>query len=234
MNWKIWVQVEEILLESEVKPILSVIPDNQDETLKVSQPRTDFWDEVRLWQSRGWTIGLHGYQHLYVTRDSGIVGINKFSEFSGLSRADQLSKLRAALNIFCRERIRPDLWVAPGHSFDQLTLDVLNELGIHCINDGFSFFPYRDHFGMFRIPQQLWRFRRMPFGVWTVCCHFNKWGTQDIAKFRMDLQRFHSSIANLKDAVSSFANRRSNWIDEFYASLHLIALKTFRVADSTQ
>src|SRR5260370_42375028 len=54
------------LMARRLKPILAVVPDNQDPMLKVDAPVADFWDRVRQWQARGWTIALHGYQHRYV------------------------------------------------------------------------------------------------------------------------------------------------------------------------
>src|SRR6478672_6653645 len=83
MNWQVWAEIETILLESRVSPILAVVPDNRDTALMVGPPRSDFWVEVRRWQQRGWTIGMHGYQHTYVTEEAGIVGIWPRSEFAG-------------------------------------------------------------------------------------------------------------------------------------------------------
>ena len=65
---------------------------------------------MRVWQGRGWTIGLHGYQHKYVTRDSDVIGINNYSEFAGLLEDVQAFKLRMAFEIFRREGIRPEVW----------------------------------------------------------------------------------------------------------------------------
>src|SRR5437879_1509958 len=190
MNWDVWAEVERILLEVGIKPILAVVPDNHDEKLRVSEPNLCFWDKVRSWQARGWTIGLHGYQHLYVTRDAGVLGVNRSSEFSGLSYAEQKSKLRQALDVFEREYVVPDLWVAPGHSFDKTTTQVLFELGIQRLSDGFSLYPYLDSRGMMWVPQQLWRFRKMPLGIWTVCFHLNHWTPTDVARFRSDVEKF--------------------------------------------
>jgi predicted deacetylase len=67
MNWAVWRSVEQALLELDVKPIVAVVPDNQDAALKVGEENKNFWDDVRAWQERGWTIGLHGYQHVYAT-----------------------------------------------------------------------------------------------------------------------------------------------------------------------
>src|SRR5262249_14642035 len=157
MNWPIWERVEESLLDARIKPILAVIPDNQDLKLRVAQPNLEFWNKVRAWQTRGWTIGLHGYQHLAHTCDGGVLKINKWGEFSGLAYDVQRSKLQRALAIFDSEGVRPELWIAPGHSFDAITLRALEEIGIHFLSDGFSLYPYRDSSGMFWVPQQLWK-----------------------------------------------------------------------------
>jgi predicted deacetylase len=225
MNWTVWRQVEAILLEYGVNPILAVVPDNQDKDLMVAKPHRGFWDEVRLWQSRGWTIGLHGYQHAYVTRDAGIVGINRFSEFSGLSYDEQSRKLERALEILQREGVTPEIWVAPAHSFDHTTVRALNNLGIRHISDGLFLFPGLDSLEMMWIPQQFWRFRAMPLGVWTVCCHLNRWTTSDVSRLRANLERFRNSIVDFHSAASAYRYRRQNLSDTMYAVLHAASLK---------
>src|SRR5215469_15120577 len=99
MNWDIWVRVEKVLLESGIRPILAVVPDNQDPKLHAAAPNSEFWARVRTWQARGWTIGLHGYQHLKATHDGGILNLNQWSEFSGLPFDEQKSKLQRAHDI---------------------------------------------------------------------------------------------------------------------------------------
>jgi predicted deacetylase len=225
MDWSVWKQVEEILVQFKVKPLLAVIPDNQNENLRVRGPNKAFWDEVRGWQARGWTIGLHGYQHLYTTRDAGLMGINKFSEFSGLSYAEQTLKLQRALDIFERERVIADLWVAPGHSFDGTTLQALSDLGVRRLSDGFSLYPHLDSRGMMWIPQQLWRFRKMPFGVWTVCFHVNRWTGEDIALFRSELQRFVAVITDCSSVVATYRDRRSNAFDSIFFRMYQASVK---------
>lgn len=225
MNWDVWRRVEETLLAVGVKPILAVIPDNQDETLKVFQPNGRFWDEVRGWQARGWTIGLHGFQHRYVTRDSGLLGIKASSEFSGLSLAEQHSKLRCALDIFERERVVPDVWVAPAHSFDRGTLQALSALGVRHLSDGFSLYPHRDSDGMLWIPQQLWHLRKMPPGLWTVCLHLNRWAAPDIDRFRADLERFAHMATDLTSTVATYRHRRRGAMDFLFWNGYRLALK---------
>ena len=94
MNWRAWDDIETILCEQRIKPILAVVPDNRDEALRVSPPNARFWDRVREWQAWGWTIAMHGWQHRFVTKDAGILRVNKRSEFGGLPRDEQRSKLR--------------------------------------------------------------------------------------------------------------------------------------------
>ena len=80
MRWDIWSEIEEALVSSGVKPILAIVPDNRDLVLQRGPPARDFWQRARHWQDLGWTIALHGYQHLYVARDGGLVTRRKKSE----------------------------------------------------------------------------------------------------------------------------------------------------------
>ena len=68
MNWGTWDAGRGPDGPLGLRPILAVVPDNRDPKLVAGPPRADFWERVRGWQARGWTIALHGYQHLYVTR----------------------------------------------------------------------------------------------------------------------------------------------------------------------
>src|ERR1051326_9565196 len=73
MRWDMWSEIEKRLIQYDIKPILAVVPDNRDPVLQVDRPRRDFWVRVRRWQEQGWTIALHGYQHLYVAKAGGLV-----------------------------------------------------------------------------------------------------------------------------------------------------------------
>lgn len=224
MNLQVWDQVEAILVQHGVAPILAVVPDNRDPGLQVSPADPRFWDHVRAWQARGWTIGLHGFQHVYPTRDAGLLRINPRSEFAGLPYDEQFEKLRSATEIFRKESVVPQVWIAPAHSFDDHTLRALAELGINRISDGFSPLPYRDANELVWVPQQLWQFRRMPFGVWTVCYHINRWTDSDLARFRADVARFRGSISDFPSVTDEFAHRRFTIRDFAYAGMHRLAL----------
>ena len=227
MNWTIWRTIEDLLLREGIRPIVAVVPDNQDPTLKVQEPNDNFWSEVRSWQARGWTIGMHGYQHLCTTRSPGILGTKAVSEFSGLSYAEQRHKLEMGLAIFRREQVKADVWVAPGHSFDETTLRALKDLGLPTVSDGHFLFPHQDACGIHWLPQQFWRFRWMPFGVWTVCLHINTWTNQELGEFRRAVRRFRDFIVDAPTALARHHGNKSG-LDCLFETTYQFATRARR------
>ncbi len=208
MNWKVWRKIETALLAYQIKPLLALVPDNRDPQLCVAPAHENFWDEARRWQSMGWTIGLHGYQHLYVTDNAGLLGLNARSEFAGLSAFEQQEKLQNALAVFQREHVTPEIWIAPGHSFDENTVAALRKFGVHSVSDGFFLYPHCDTNGMFWLPQQLWRFRKMPFGVWTICFHHNHWQAVDVARFTRMIEERRAEFTCVAEMRAQHGHRR--------------------------
>jgi predicted deacetylase len=214
MNWPNWRLFEGDLCNLNIKPLMAVIPDNRDRELIVSAPEVDnFWNSVRCWQERGWTIGLHGYQHRYLTKMAGMCGRMPRSEFAGLPYEIQEIKLRNAIRIFREQEVSPEVWVAPAHSFDATTVAILSKLGVRIISDGYAIYPYQDAEGVTWIPQQFGKFRKLPFGVWTICCHFNSWTNAETVRFRQDLQKYRRHFTAVTDVVKSYREHRRNWFD---------------------
>ncbi|MGH7797308.1 MAG: DUF2334 domain-containing protein [Candidatus Binatia bacterium] len=226
MNWDIWKKIEQILIQKGIDPILAVVPDNKDKSLVFGEAPLGFWSTVRAWQARGWTIGLHGYQHLYVTDRAGLIRINNRSEFAGLQGYEQEAKLNHALALFQREEITPDVWIAPAHSFDSTTLRLLKKLNLDIVNDGFYLSPNIDSLGITHIPQQLWKFRRMPFGLWTVCYHHNSWTGSDVDRFESDIQRYKNHITSLHGVLTLYRARNRNLADALFFRICLLGLRT--------
>jgi uncharacterized protein DUF2334 len=226
MNWEVWSDIEADLEERNLKPILAVVPDNQDQILKVNPPARDFWERVRTWQARGWTIALHGYQHKYVICHRGIVTVKKKSEFAGVPPGQQEEKLRRGLEIFRREGIKSHLWIAPSNSFDSATVSLLAGFGISIICDGCFRFPFVCRKNMFWVPQQLFSFRPAPPGVWTVCYHHNRWTSDDLRRFREDLDRYGPEISSLNDIAREWGGRHSWWSSFFCTSPRLSSILT--------
>ncbi|WP_232696496.1 DUF2334 domain-containing protein [Brevibacillus daliensis] len=195
MEWENYNRLKHIFQKHNVKPLLGVIPDNQDEELKKWPICTfDFWEEIRSVQQQGWEIAIHGYQHKFLTNDAGILGIHPRSEFAGLPFEQQYSKLKQAKEIFLEHGIQSSTFMAPAHTFDQDTLKALHLLGIHTITDGYGFFPYLYSQIMF-VPQLFAFPRKMPFGVFTFCLHPNLMSVSDIIYIEQFI------LANQRDII---------------------------------
>ena len=211
MNWRLWAEIETVLDQGRFKPLLAVVPDNRDPGLEVDSPAGDFWDRVRAWQDRGWTIALHGFQHRYVTRNAGMVAVRKKSEFAGLQADVQREKLRRGLEIFERERITPRVWIAPGNTFDAATVALLPDFEIRVISAGYFRYPYVCPRRMTWVPQQLYYFRPAPAGVWTVCYHHNQWSASQPGKFREDVDRYGANIVSLDTVLDGGVLPECKW-----------------------
>lgn len=232
MRWSVWEQIEPLLVLHRIRPILAVVPDNHDEKLRVDPPAPDFWNRVRTWQERGWTIGMHGYQHRYSTNRAGIIGLNRRSEFAGRPEPAQRDALASGLRILREHGVEPTVWVAPAHSFDHVTVRLLRQMGLTTISDGFSLYPFRDAHGMFWIPQQLWAFRPKPRGVWTVCLHINGWTSRDIERFREDLWSFAGQVVDVPTVLATYGDRRRSVLDGLTAARRRWSLKARRAGSA--
>jgi predicted deacetylase len=227
MDRAIWDPVEALLMELGIRPLLAVVPDNRDPYLDRGPRDPRFWDRVREWQARGWTIGLHGYQHSYRTLEKGLVGLLPFSEFAGVPKEKQEDNLIRAVEIFDREKVKPEVWVAPAHSFDETTVSILRRLGINMISDGFHCYPHRDHTGMIWVPQQFGNFRKLPFGLSTICIHLEDYPHSDLAIFGSQLRKFQKLFIGFDEVTSHYPCDGQSLLDNAFAR-GFLRLKRFK------
>lgn len=189
------------LISLGIKPIIGVVPDNKDETLNVGDEDINFWNTMRELKGLGWTIAQHGYRHEYKSLDSGILGINKFSEFSGLSFQEQLSKIQSGKKILTELGLWEPIFMAPGHSFDNNTLAALKECNFKYITDGFGFYPWQEDELIF-IPQIFSSFNNFGFGIYTVCLHLNQLSEEQILLIIKKIKENESNFICFEDAIS--------------------------------
>jgi predicted deacetylase len=194
--------VEQVLDAHGVQPIVAVIPDNRDPKLSFERPDPAFWQRVRSWASKGWTVGMHGYTHLmHTTHELPVLPFYRRSEFAGLTLEEQADKIRASWQLFSANGVEPRVWVAPAHSFDLLTLQALHrETPIRIISDGVAWDTYQEH-GFHWIPQQLWSLAERPSGLWTVCLHPNNMDEAAVAALGRALVRFRDRITCVRELV---------------------------------
>ena len=131
-------KAHEIFAKADIKPLIGVVPDCRDELLHYDEKKSDFWKLVQVLQEEGWIVAQHGYQHVYVTKDSGMLGINPFSEFAGLSFEEQLNKIKKGKGILKENNIKSQIFMAPGHTYDENTLKALVECGFLWVTDGYT------------------------------------------------------------------------------------------------
>lgn len=201
-HYEKWNKMERLLDKYNIKPIIAIVPDNLDEDLIYQKPVDNFWHLVSNWKSKEWVIGLHGYQHVLHKTKHNLLRINDYSEFTGLSESSQTEKLTKALKIFYDRSIKPDIWVAPAHGFDNTTLSILKSLDMTLISDGFSFRAYKRD-DIYWIPQQFWRTRYVPFGLWTINYHPNTMSEADFINLESFFAKNQNHFISLKDITFS-------------------------------
>jgi predicted deacetylase len=191
MNHNRFDRMCKLLDKYDIKPILGVIPNNLDENLNNS-PEEDnkFFSKIKELQENRYIISLHGYEHKYINNNPGIMNINNYSEFAGLTYKEQNYKISEALKIFNMNNINTNMFMAPAHSFDAITIEVLKNNNIQLITDGFYLYPYFKN-NIWWIPQQFWAFRNIKLnGLFTFCFHIDSFSDEEFEIFMMESNTF--------------------------------------------
>ena len=214
MDHQRWAALEHLLIKSDIKPIVAVVPNNIDPVLVKSNVDPNFWGRVRSWQSMGWHIAMHGYSHEALTTDKGLVPLHNKSEFAGVPDSEQRRRIRLSCELFRNNGVEPKIWVAPFHTFDSATLRALSsETEIRIVSDGIAKWPFSE-MGFFWIPQQLWGPKEKASGVWTICLHPNDTPDKLLQSLeRLILTNQNAFIWNMDELLSSFRSRRRDFSD---------------------
>lgn len=199
-----------------VKPLIGVIPCCQDPKMTYMEAEDEdaFWNRVKEWQCKGYTIALHGYDHCYISACAGINPVNSKSEFAGVPIEEQKKKLRQGYNIMKEHGVVPRWFFAPSHTYDDNTLIALREeTSIRMISDTIALKPYKkDEFTYY--PVQSGHFFTPPLnGVWTFCLHPSIMSEQEILsveQFIRDNQEKFDSF----DSDDIKVQRRKSCVDK--------------------
>jgi predicted deacetylase len=216
-NLEKWQRFFRLFDRYKIKPIIAVIPDNQDPKLTShGNYNFNYWWLVRELQSKGYIMGMHGYDHCYVNQNSGILKMNKRSEFAGLPSSIQEQKIKAAASIFKRENIHASLFVAPAHTFDRNTLMALQRhTNIRVISDGLLKSPYI-RFGFNWIPVQLSEVEPKTENTWTFNYHPETCTDRAFYELEDFIAKHHRHFVSLHDL--SFVNYtwKDYLLEKFY------------------
>lgn len=212
-----------------IKPLLGIIPDNKDNKLKIEDDDLNFWEMIRQLQQDGWAIAQHGYQHVFCSYVEGILTRRRLSEFAGLSYEEQVDKIIKGKKILEENGVSTDIFMAPGHSFDAVTLRALKDCGFHYVTDGFSSLPYM-YCGIKFIPCRLVSPIPLP-GINTWSIHSNTWSKKDFNRIERSLktQYAHSfhDIQNIPCFNTFFCQKEEKAYKYFnrFIIIPLISLK---------
>lgn len=190
-----WSRIETLFDKYGIKPLVGVIPNVGDKQLLSFQYDNNFWNKVRSWSDKGWTIALHGFTHEYTSSGSGLNPFHAKSEFVGKSYEEQKYKIVSGINVFNKHDIKVNAFFAPSHTFDLTTIDVLNkETNIRFISDTIAFRPYTKY-GMIFIPQQFGSCKTIRFpGLYTICFHPNTMCDKDFCILESFIEKNASRI----------------------------------------
>ncbi len=223
---KRWDYVEKRLDELQIKPIVGVIPQCKEPELNRGPFDSHYWDRVKRWESKGWHIALHGYSHVYKSQKKGLVPLNNYSEFAGVSFEKQQELIRNGYQLFLQNGVKPKIWMAPAHTFDNNTLKALKlETDIRVITDGIALQPF-NRYGFLWIPQQCWGFSSVSNGIWTICLHIE---TDTLENLNTLFQRIEANrsffLFDYDKLLARFRNRKRDWKDHLYC--HKFFLRRF-------
>lgn len=187
-----WYRVHELMCKYSIRPIIAIIPHNEDVVLKAqSQSSYDnsFHNTVKIWIAEGFSPALHGYNHIADSKSGGINPVQRRSEFASKSVLIQREKIAQGVKIFASWGIDAKIFVAPAHTFDRNTLEALRlESDIRIISDTVADDVYYED-GFYYIPQQSGQVREMNFALTTFCYHPNTMTEDSFSRLEKFLAR---------------------------------------------
>jgi len=207
MNWNLMNKCETLFNKFSIKPLLGVIPNNQDKDLLKQPENSEFWNKVRGWQNQGWEIAMHGYTHIYdsETKKKDYFNYGGSSEFCGHTFDEQFQRLKQGLKKFENENINIRSFFAPNHTYDENTFLALKKLGIKNIIDGYGLFPYIEN-GINFTPQLFYENIMLPFGIQSTQIHLNFWNEEDFSKFEKFIEKYKKNIKNYDQVLEKTSN----------------------------
>jgi len=201
-----WDRMRILIQEFGIRPILAVVPANEDRQLEASPPDPGFWDQMRAMEAAGATIALHGHTHVCGESRRNLIRLHGSGEFAGLPIDVQRNRIARGLEILRGQGLNPRLWVAPRHSFDWNTLQALRKEGIRSLSDGLARIPF-ERGGITWIPMQLWSPVPRSKGLWTICVHPNSTHRERFENLRSFFGRYAAQFTCFDRVAEDFPTR---------------------------
>lgn len=217
-NLKSWNRIEELLDQYGIKPLVGIIPHCEDPMMDQYEADGNFWGRVDTWIFKRWSVALHGYNHVCITKVGGGVNpVNQRSEFAGVPLDVQREKISNGVAIFRDHGINPKIFFAPSHTFDENTIVALKECSdIRTISDTIANKPYL-YDGITYIPQQSGSVRNLPFHTVTFCYHPNTMKDADFKNLEIFIKKYRGRFADYEIVET---NHKMDLIDRILRILY--------------
>jgi len=200
MNWDNFNRLVYVFKKYGVKPLLAIIPDNQDAELLKYPFSREFSTVISNLKRDGWIIAQHGYKHVCENQNGGVLSINSKGEFAGLDFETQKRMLENGKKIIEEKFGDVNIFVAPAHSFDKNTAMALKINGFKYISDGIALYPFRK-WGIIWLPQILWWPRKIWFGTITVVLHPNTMEKEEFGELENFIKKNRYLCGNFSDLM---------------------------------
>ena len=229
MHHSNWDRMETLLSKYGIKPLVGIIPQNADQKQFINDEDLQFWDRVRQWQNKGWAIALHGFDHCYISENSGMNPLWKRSEFAGVPIDKQKTKILKGLDILRCQGVVPKYFFAPSHTFDENTLVALRECSeIRIISDTIAVNPYKLGDFVF-IPQVGGHCFKSPFkGTYTFCFHPSVMDDDDFVKLEKFINTYKSEFCGF-DEIKLDKLKEKSIVDKILSWLYFTQRKVRRI-----
>ena len=210
MDWEKFRRLETLLDKYHIAPLLGIVPDNQDANLMRNPVMPGFKDYIQKWKSKGWVLAMHGWKHIYTTKKGGLFPLNNFSEFAGVSKDKQREMILDGIEKLQKQGVKTNIFMAPAHSFDKATLEVLKEAGFKYITDGFGTIPY-EWKGITFLPIAFQKNKDIEkeSGYTTLVFHTNTMNVQDFLNFEKVLEKHKEDFISYKEYLKVPARKQT-------------------------
>ena len=210
MDWEKFRQLERILDENHIAPLIGIVPDNQDPNLMRNPAMPEFGEQIKKWESKGWILAMHGWKHIYTTKKGGLFPLNNFSEFAGVSRERQREMIFDGKEKLQKMGVDTNIFMAPAHSFDKNTLSLLKEAGFRYITDGFGTCPY-EWKGLRFLPIAFQKNKDIEKseGYTTLVFHTNTMNEQDFVNFENTVKKHKADFISYKEYLEVPAKKQN-------------------------
>ena len=207
-----------------IRPILAVVPENEDPELTLDRPDPNFWSRMRALEAAGATIALHGYRHVCDNPGRSLVGLHSRTEFAGVSEQTQRKWIGVGLEILRARGLSPRLFVAPRHGFDCATLRALAYHGLRFLSDGFASRPFARG-DVIWLPQQLWEPVEKAAGFWTICLHTNTAPPNLEAKLDRFLHQHAEQFTSFDQVAARNESAELGWMERICEAVALYRVR---------